>query len=59
MKGAYKEEFDKKVRELANKEYTGSWKETWVKFVCPIYPMSYVTFSRIMNNWKPKKRRVK
>lgn len=59
MKGAYKEEFDKKVRELANREYTGSWKETWAKFVCPIYPMSYVTFSRIMNNWKPKKRRKK
>lgn len=57
MKGVYKEEFDKKVRELANREYTGSWKETWAKYVYPIYPMSYVTFSRIMNGWKPKKRR--
>ena len=55
-KGVNKIEYDKKVKELARKEYTGSWKETWAKFVCPIYPMSYVTFSRIMNNWKPKKK---
>lgn len=49
MKGIYKEEFYKKVRDLASKHYTGSWKETWAKYVYPIYPMSYHTFIVILH----------
>ena len=48
-KGVNKTEYYKRVQELARKEYTGSWKETWAKFVYPIYPMSYDVFLRIKN----------
>lgn len=37
------------VREIAEREYCGSWKEVWAKYVDPVYPMTYLTFLRIIN----------
>lgn len=39
----------KNVRELAMKNHCGRWKETWAKWVYPVYPMTYEHFIKIMH----------
>lgn len=38
-----------KIREIAEREYCGSWKEVWARYIDPIYPMTYYTFLRIVH----------